>query len=105
MLQYFRGTKYEFILTPYRLTFFLVFAHTTDQNSFFLLSHFNKHSQIKLINYEKNDRYYYEYYEWTDRYYEWTDEYYEWTEEYYEWKNEHCEWEKHSNIMNTNLSI
>ena len=30
-----------------------------------------------MISDKRSDRYYYEYYEWTDRYYEWTDEYYE----------------------------
>ena len=44
------------------------------------------------ITYEKIERQYNEYYEWTDRYYEETGEYYDWTDdwtdEYYEWKDE-----------------
>ena len=68
-------------------------------SQFFLLS---------LISDKKTDRYYYKYYQWTERCYEWTDEYYkltdecnewtdeyyEWADEYYEWKNEYYDWEK-----------
>ena len=35
MLWYFLGTKYEFFLPPYQLTFFLVFGQATYQKRFF----------------------------------------------------------------------
>ena len=47
MFWYFRGTKYEFFLPPYQLSFFLVFDQAANQKMFLahaLASHFNEHS-------------------------------------------------------------
>ena len=35
MLKYFRGTRYEFLHSPYQITLFLVFDQAADQIMFF----------------------------------------------------------------------